>query len=460
MRKKVIAGFMAALMAASLVTGCGSGGSDGGDGGSSGVTEIVFWHPMGGVQQTALDNIVNEFNETVGAEKGIKVTTVYQGANTELAKKLKAAVQAKDMDGLPDITTMSSGETGYMKDLDLAVKAQQIFDIGSIGLSADDFQEGMLNSLAYEGEAVGLPFSSSAILFYYNKDAFREAGLDPEKAPQTIEELGEYSKQLTKTEGSEIAQYGFGYAADSWVVASWVGQQDTDGQGYSLFGDNNNGHDGVMTKVVFDENGTMKHFLEVYKAAAETGNFKYKEDDPVNNLSAGNITMTLASSASLTTVMDSVGDKFELGVAALPRVDENATGSVTFGGNAVYPIDKGNEDKLNATYEFLKYFYTDEAQLEWHSGTGYLPVTNSTYESDAYAQFIAENPQFAVAADCVAESDPNVQEAMCGVAGTILTIVKDGIMNCLDGSLTVDEAVQTMAEESNTAIQDYNDANY
>ena len=38
---------------------------------------------------------------------------------------------------------------------------------------------------------------------------------------------------------------------------------------------------------------------------------------------------------------------------------------------------------------------------------------------------------------------------MCGVAGTILTIVKDGIMNCL-----------TMAEESNTAIQDYNDANY
>ncbi len=210
----------------------------------------------------------------------------------------------------------------YMKDLDLAVKAQQIFDDGSIGLSADDFQEGMLNSLAYEGEAVGLPFSSSAILFYYNKDAFREAGLDPEKAPQTIEELGEYSKQLTKTEGSEIAQYGFGYAADSWVVASWVGQQDTDGQGYSLFGDNNNGHDGVMTKVVFDENGTMKHFLEVYKAAAETGNFKYKEDDPVNNLSAGNITMTLASSASLTTVMDSVGDKFELGVAALPRVDE------------------------------------------------------------------------------------------------------------------------------------------
>lgn len=94
MRKKVIAGFMAALMAASLVTGCGSGGSDGGDGDSSGVTEIVFWHPMGGVQQTALDNIVNEFNETVGAEKGIKVTTVYQGANTELAKKLKAAVQA------------------------------------------------------------------------------------------------------------------------------------------------------------------------------------------------------------------------------------------------------------------------------------------------------------------------------------------------------------------------------
>lgn len=459
--KKVTAVGLSAAMAAGMITGCGSspatGKSDPAKGSSK--TAIVFWHSMGGPQGETIDSLVSTFNSTIGQEKGIEVSTVYQGKNTELSKKLKAAVQAKDMKGLPDVTLMSSGETGYMKNLEMAVNGEDILSNGYIGLSKEDFQTGMLNSLSSDNKIIGLPFAPSAILFYYNKDAFQAAGLDPEKAPVTIKELGEYSAKLTKRDGDTITQYGFGHAADSWTMSSWIGQQDTDGKGYSLFGDHNNGHDGDMTKVVFDENGTMKHFLEIYTEANKEGSFKYKEDDPVNNFSAGNVTMILGSSASLTTIMKSVEGKFELGVAKLPQVDESAVGGVSFGGSAIYPLNKGDEAKLNAAYEFMKFLYTEDSQMTWHKGTGYLPCINAVYESDQYKKFVEENPLYAVAADCVKTSNPNVQEPMCGVGGTILTIVKDGIISTLDESMTIDEAVSSMAKQCNDALQEYNDAN-
>lgn len=459
--KKVMVVGISAVMAAGMITGCGSSQTTTDRGQDKGIekTKIVFWHPMGGPQEETINRLVSTFNSTVGEEKGIEVTTVYQGKNTELSKKLKAAVQAKDMKGLPDVTLMSSGETGYMKNLDLVVKGEDILKDGSIGLSKADFQTGMLNSLTSDQKIIGLPFAPSAILFYYNKDAFKEALLDPEKAPRTIKELGEYSAKLTKRDGDTITQYGFGHAADSWTMSSWIGQQNTDGKGYSLFGDHDNGHDGNMTKVVFDENGTMKHFLELYTEANKTGHFKYKEDSPVNDFAAGNVTMILASSASLTTVMQSVEGKFELGVAKLPQVDESATGGVSFGGSAIYPLNKGDDAKLKATYEFMKFLYTEDSQMTWHKGTGYLPCINAVYDSGQYKNFIMENPLFAVAAECVKTSNPNVQEPMCGVGGTILTIVKDGIISALDKSMTIDDAVASMAKQCNDALKEYNDAN-
>ena len=44
-----------------------------------------------------------------------------------------------------------------------------------------------------------MPFNSSTPVMYYNKDAFEKAGLDPEKAPETFEEIEEASKKIVKS---------------------------------------------------------------------------------------------------------------------------------------------------------------------------------------------------------------------------------------------------------------------
>ena len=422
-------------------------------------TEISFWHSMGGVMGVTLEGIVQNFNDTVGAEKGISIKTVYQGKNLELAKKLKAAVQANDTDSMPDLTLMSSGETGYMLNLEIAVKAEDIFNDNLIGLSQDDFLPGAVKALSYQDKAVGLPFAPSSLVMYYNRDAFIAADLDPDTPPKTIAELAEVSKKLTIEENGQISQYGFGLVMDSWHMASWIGQQNHDGNGYSLFGDNDNGHADQMTKVVFDENGTMQHFLEIYTAAAKEGNFKYKDDDLVNNFIAGNVTITLHSSSMLPGLLKDTAGNFELGVAAIPMVDENSTGGVSFGGSAIYPMNLGDENNFNAALEFLKFFYLPEQQVTWQAGSGYLPAVKSAFESEAYKSFVAENPFYNVAPAQVLASNPNIQEPMVGVGTTILVILKDGIAEVLDGNMSIEEGVAEMADQCNIAIEEYNDAN-
>ena len=290
-------------------------------------------------------------------------------------------------------------------------------------------------------------------------DAFKEAGLDPEVALRTIKELGEYSAKLTKRDGETITQYGFGILLDSWPLSSWIGQQDTDGKGYSLFGDNDNGHSASMTKVEFDSNNTMKTFLTEYKAACEVGSFKYLEDDRKNNFGAGNITITLASSADIFGMNELAAGKFEVGVAYLPKVDDHSVGGVSCGGSALYPIDKGDGDRLAAVYEYLKYLYSPKIQMEWHTSTGYLAAIPATYELEAYKEFLKEDPSYAVGANQLHDSDMNIQEPMCGVGGAISGFIKDGIVSVLDGSSDIDSAVASMAQACNQALEDYNLAN-
>ena len=446
--------------AASDTKGAGEANSGSSTAGGDGtVIEISLWHPMGGVNGETVERIANGFNETVGKEKGIRVSTVYQGANADLAKKLKAAFQANDFKNMPDLTFCPAGETGYMQGIDVVVKAQEVLDQNLIGLGIDDFEPAAIKALTCENRVVGLPYAPSTICMYYNKDAFKEAGLDPEAPPKTIKELGEYSAKLTKRDGDTITQYGFGVLLDSWPLSSWIGQQDMDGKGYSLFGDNDNGHSASMTKVEFDTNNTMKTFLTEYQAACQAGSFKYLEDDRKNNFGAGNITITLASSADIFGMNELAAGKFEVGVAYLPKVNDSSLGGVSCGGSALYPIDKGDADKLAAVYEYLKYLYSPEIQMEWHTSTGYLAAIPATYELEEYKAFLKENPLYAVGANQLHDSNINIQEPMCGVGGAISGFVKDGIVSVLDGTSDIDSAVASMAQACNQALEDYNLAN-
>lgn len=73
-------------------------------------TEVNFWHSLSGSNEETLKEIVEAYNSTVGAEKGITVNPLYQGSYKDFSTKMAAAMQSGDTDGLPDLVQLK----GYL----------------------------------------------------------------------------------------------------------------------------------------------------------------------------------------------------------------------------------------------------------------------------------------------------------------------------------------------------------
>lgn len=75
-----------------------------------------------------------------------------------------------------------------------------------VGYTTDQFWPGALKSVTYDGATYGIPTNNETMAFIYNAKIFADAGLDPEKAPATWDDVVAYSKQIKDKLG--IAGYG------------------------------------------------------------------------------------------------------------------------------------------------------------------------------------------------------------------------------------------------------------
>lgn len=420
---------------------------------STGPVNLTFWHAMGGANEEVVKKVAQTFNETVGKEKGIVITPVFQGSYGDLMKKVRAAVQAKDVKNLPDIVQSPASETAYMKDIPYVVPAQTLADQDA-SFRIADLEPNVVASFSYNGKLIGVPFANSTILLYYNKNLFKEAGLNPEQPPVTIDELGQVAAKLTKKNGAQASQWGFSGTPDLYHLSSWIGMQG----GY--IGNNKNGRANTMTAVEFDSNGTMKKFMTEWKKAVAYGGIQTGTDTNQNEeFAAGKLAMFVNSTAGLKGVLNAVGGKFEVGTAFLPKVDAGDKGGVAVGGSALYTMDRGDKAKIDAAREYMKYSTSAETQFVWHSGTGYFPVNLKTYDLPDMKAHLDKNPLFKTAINQLHASSPDTQEPMNAVSSEISTAMKEEILGYVTDKKDIDKAIATMVTRINKALADYNRAN-
>ncbi|MGN0764042.1 MAG: extracellular solute-binding protein, partial [Aristaeellaceae bacterium] len=134
--------------------------------------EVEFWHTLTGVNGEAVEAIAARFNETVGAEKGIHVSAVYQGNDN--SEKLKTLAQANDFAHFPDVAMIAGAGIPAAYGYDCLVKMGDLMAREGNTITAEELEPNMLRSYTYAGEMIGMPFSCSAIMLYYNKDMFQE----------------------------------------------------------------------------------------------------------------------------------------------------------------------------------------------------------------------------------------------------------------------------------------------
>ena len=222
--RKELACMLAVGMIAGSLAGCGSGGEQ--TGGSAANTAagtesakgaessgdkltIEFWHCMGSSNGELIQQITDSFNES---QDKIFVKAVHQGSYTDAGTKMQAALAAGEA---PVLAQMEIGMLGIFADAEQLVDLQKFVDAENYDMG--DFMPGLLDASYYNDALVALPHSRSVPVLYYNKDRFKEAGLDENQPPVTWDDLKEQSKKLT-SDGT----YGYSCPLDQWYYMALV----------------------------------------------------------------------------------------------------------------------------------------------------------------------------------------------------------------------------------------------
>ncbi len=285
---------------------------------SSEPVKVVWWHSMSGDLGKVADKLVADFNST---HKDIVVQGEYQGKYDESLNKLKASLGSQSGPSLIQVYEIGSR---FMIDTKAITPAQEFIDAEKYDTSG--LEPNILNYYTFDKKQYSMPFNTSNPILYYNKDAFKAAGLDPEKPPTTYAEVAEYAKKLTTKS----------QAGGSFAIYGWFMEQFLANQGAELL-NNGNGRTSLATaSQLNDEAGvkTLDWWNQMVKDKTML-NLGRKTDDTAKAFAAGQIAMTLDSTASLRSIVSSAEGKFEVGTGFLPKPEANAKGGVIIGGAAI-----------------------------------------------------------------------------------------------------------------------------
>ena len=343
--------------------------------GAENVTEIVFWHSMTETAGETLERLVDGFNATVGAEKGIRVTAVYQGAYADAVTKMNSMLSAKDSPSLPDVMQLdatgkviySAADAAYT--VDAMLKEYPETDVS-------DFLPSALANWNLNGMQLGLPFATSTTVTYYNKTILDGYGIP---APVTLQDIGAIK-----------AAVGDGYTVYAAVpntptLANWLGQLGSDLVNY------HNGSEGTADSLECIENGALLTFLKAWKDLYLTGALD-NASASADAFAAGQLLVMTSSSSQVAGLMDKIDGRFELGVSAYPRVNDGAASGATVSGSCLVMFGHGDERK-QAARELVLYLTGASAQADFAMATGYIPSCVSAMESDAWRRTRSMTPQ-------------------------------------------------------------------
>jgi sn-glycerol 3-phosphate transport system substrate-binding protein len=413
--------------------------------------KIDFWFAMSGHNGEVTQELVDRFNSS---QNEVFVTATYQGSYDDAINKLKAGLQSKDV---PAVVQVYDIGTRLLIDLNVVAPVQDFID--REGFDISDIEPGVANYYSVDGKLYSMPFNTSNPVLYYNKDLFKEAGLDPEKAPRTWAEVAEYSRKLTKKDSSgQVTQYGCAFALYGWFVEQFIAVQG----GYYV--NNENGRAARATEAAFNGPEGVA-LLEWWKSMIDEGicaNLGRQTADTKKAFDSGVAAMTLDSTAGLRDRIDAAEGKFEVGVGFLPRAKEEdyQTAGTIIGGASVWILNLRPPEEQEAAWKFVKFLSSADSQAYWHINTGYYPINSKGYNHPDDVAWREKYPQFQVAVDQLHEAPiSNVTAGgLIGVFPEARQTVETALEECFAGAATAQEALDKAAQSVTQAIQDYNES--
>lgn len=327
--------------------------------------KIAYWHNWGsGTGGESMKQSIELYNKS---QDKVIVEPLYvpaEGGDSITSKMITAIAS-----GNPPEVVFSS-RYGIAEFMDSVTTLNDLIERDHVDMDA--LYPWAVEEASYEGQVLGMPYDGTSRALFYNKEHFREAGLDPEKPPTTLEELEDYAMKLTKKDGDRITQYGFVPSLGQGWLYTW---------GWSFGGEFYNPETGLVTandpKIV--DALTWETEFTKKLGASDVMSFATAAGADANDpFVLGQVSMVVQGNW-MTATLDEYAPNIDYGICDIPSVE--GVDPTTFVGGRAMVIPKGIEgEKLDAAWDFVKWMCTSKEAQELKLISREYPVVRSVCE--------------------------------------------------------------------------------
>ena len=394
--------------------------------------KLNMYYPVavGGPLTKIMDNLVKEFEEK---NPNIEVNAIYSGNYNNARIKALSALRAHKP---VQLAVMLSVDLYNLMEQNVIVPFSDIAKSKEDKKWMDSFYPAFMENSKAFGKVWSIPFQRSTIIMYYNKDAFKKAGLNPNHPPQNWKELVSMGKKLTndKQWGIMIPSSGYPY----WMfgaLAKQNGEVLMSKDGKHTYFD----HKGVIGALNFWKDLSQKYGI-MPKGVINWGTLR-------KNFLDGKTAIMWHSTGNLTSVKNNA--KFNFGVAMLPA--GKMRGTPTGGGN-FYIFKSATPKERMAALKFVKFMTSPKTAAKWSKATGYIGTSPAAYKTKILEDYVKSFPAAKVARDQLKYATAELSTYQ---SSRIRKVLDDAIQSVLTGEKSAKEALRDAQKESDKILKPY-----
>jgi sn-glycerol 3-phosphate transport system substrate-binding protein len=400
--------------------------------------EVPFYYPVavGGPITKIIDQYAADFEKE---NPGVKVRPIYSGSYQESITKALTAVKS----GEPPVTSiLLSTDMFTLIDEDAIVPFDELVKTPEDQAWLKGFFPGFMENSQTGGKTWGIPFQRSTVVLYWNKEMFKEAGLDPNRPPANWKEQLEYAQKLTRRDASgKVTQWGIQIPSSGFPY--WLFQGLAIQNGVNLM-------NAAGTETYYDRPEVieaLQYWVDLARKHKVHPEGIVEWGTTPKDFFERKMAMMWTTTGNLTNVKNNA--KFDFGVAMLPAGKQR--GSPTGGGN-FYLFKKSTPAQRDAAFRFVKWITQPARAAQWGIDTGYVAISQAAFDTPAMKQYAAGFPAALVARDQLpyAKAELSTHDNQ-----RVTKALNDGLQAALTGTKTAEQAMKDAQREADRLLRPY-----